>query len=339
MGLLLDNRIKGKKIHEVKARKHITLMMIPDPTKSAKVVKIPKLPILICCIILVGFVIGGAGYVIKLTQQVGSTSATMTDKDILIAELESTTKEHYEKLQQLQTLATDLDGKVKELETYKQEMSTKISSTDSAPAPQQSETIVVEAAETMKTFAPGTEPSLIQGTNQPIESFDEELEKVSTSLKNNLDVANENISEYQQLNSRLDEILPAWEARPTGSPVANIVINDNYGWRTDPINGRTEFHTGIDLKAKYVPIYATSKGKVLTAGYESGYGYTVLIDHGYGYKTLYAHNSKHLVEVGDTVAEGEQIAVSGSSGRVTGPHLHYEVIYNGETKDPINYIF
>ncbi|PKM93188.1 MAG: hypothetical protein CVU84_17010 [Firmicutes bacterium HGW-Firmicutes-1] len=345
MGLLLDVKSKSKKIHEVKARKHITLMMIPDPTKSAKVVKIPKLPIFICCIVLIAFVIGGAGYVLHLRQQVVvsnlhalSTSTSINDKDTLIAKLESANNEHYKQLQQLRILATDLDGKVKELETYKQEMNSKLNSTDSAPIPQQKE-FILDAAKTMNAFAQSAEPETNQIDNQIIRTFEVEVDRLSTSLESTLSMTTVSIGDYRQLNTKLDALIPAWEACPMGSPLASIVINDKYGWRSDPINGRTEFHTGIDLKAKCSPVYATGNGKVVTSEYESGYGYTVVIDHGYGYKTLYAHNSELLVEVGDAVLKGAQVAVSGSSGRVTGAHLHYEVLYNGETMDPINYIF
>ncbi len=346
MGLLLDERRKSKKIHEIKARKHITLMLIPDPTKSAKVIKIPKLPILICCIVITALVISGAGYVIDLRQQVIasrlnviSNTASINVKESLIVELERKNKDHYAKLQQLETLALDLDGKVKELETYKQEMNSKLSSTDSAPRPQQSEEAVVKEATTMETFTPGMNPEVKKVSNQPTKTFDTELNKISTSLEATLNTANDSIEDYQLLNKKVDILIPAWEARPTGSPLKSTVVNDSYGWRSDPINGKTEFHSGIDLKAKNESVYSTGKGKVITAEYESGYGYTIVIDHGYGYKTLYAHNAQLLVEVGDTVSKGEKIAISGASGRVTGAHLHYEVILNGETKDPINYIY
>ena len=106
-------------------------------------------------------------------------------------------------------------------------------------------------------------------------------------------------------------------------------------------NVRT-FHKGMDFSCdKKTPIYATADGVVESAKWMSGYGYTVIIDHGYGYKTLYAHllDKKFLVKKGQKVVRGEQIALSGNSGKSTGPHLHYEVIVKGNHVNPINYYF
>jgi murein DD-endopeptidase MepM/ murein hydrolase activator NlpD len=92
---------------------------------------------------------------------------------------------------------------------------------------------------------------------------------------------------------------------------------------------------------KKTPVYATADGVVESAKWQRGYGYTVVIDHGYGYKTLYAHllDRKFLVKPGQKVVRGEQIALSGNSGKSTGPHLHYEVIVKGQHVNPVNYYF
>lgn len=92
---------------------------------------------------------------------------------------------------------------------------------------------------------------------------------------------------------------------------------------------------------KRTPVYATADGVVESAKWMSGYGFTVVIDHGYGYKTLYAHllDGKFLVKPKQKVVRGEQIALSGNSGKSTGPHLHYEVLSKGRNVNPINYYF
>ena len=112
-----------------------------------------------------------------------------------------------------------------------------------------------------------------------------------------------------------------------------------FGGRNHPILGRYISHEGIDLGANTgTKVYATGNGTViLDRGQGTGYGLQVLVDHGYGYKTRYAHLSKILVAVGQTVKRGEVIGEVGSTGRSTGPHLHYEVIYRGNHVDPINY--
>jgi murein DD-endopeptidase MepM/ murein hydrolase activator NlpD len=125
---------------------------------------------------------------------------------------------------------------------------------------------------------------------------------------------------------------------PNGWPVRGT-ISSYFGARRSPFGRRTEFHEGIDIAAPSgTAVKATGAGTVTFAGWYSGYGYMLVIDHGYGYQTAYAHNSKLNVSVGQTVVRGDTIAYVGSSGRSTGPHLHYEVRYLGVKKDPGKYL-
>lgn len=116
-------------------------------------------------------------------------------------------------------------------------------------------------------------------------------------------------------------------------------VTDGYGYRKDPFTGRTKFHDGIDIGADYgASIVAAAAGKVILSERTSGYGLTVKIDHGRGLVTLYGHASKLLAKVGQTVKKGDVIAKIGSSGRSTGPHLHFEILLYGSTVDPIQYL-
>lgn len=113
-----------------------------------------------------------------------------------------------------------------------------------------------------------------------------------------------------------------------------------YGSRLDPVYGTTKFHEGMDFAAPIgTPIYATGKGTVTNAGWESGYGNTVEIDHGYGYMTRYAHMSKITARPGQKVERGDKIGEIGNTGKSTGPHLHYEVRLKGVPQNPVNYYF
>jgi len=126
---------------------------------------------------------------------------------------------------------------------------------------------------------------------------------------------------------------------PSGSPVKNGWVSSGYGKRTDPFTGKKEFHEGIDLAGKEGSrVLSSGDGIVSWAGERSGYGNLVEITHGNGYVTRYGHNKKLLVAVGDIVKKGQQIAVLGSTGRSTGPHVHFEVVHNGQQVNPSKFI-
>lgn len=113
-----------------------------------------------------------------------------------------------------------------------------------------------------------------------------------------------------------------------------------YGYRVDPIYGKSKFHEGMDFSAaKGTPVYATGDGTVKTAGWNSGYGNAIDIEHGYDYLTRYAHLSKIYVKPGQQIKRGDLIGLVGSTGKSTGPHLHYEVRYKGTPQNPVHYYF
>ena len=117
------------------------------------------------------------------------------------------------------------------------------------------------------------------------------------------------------------------------------VVTSEFGYRNDPFTGETRGHTGMDLAVPTgTPIRAALPGTVTVSQYNSSYGYYVIIDHGNGLSTLYGHNSRLLAQVGQTVEAGDIISLSGSTGRSTGPHLHFEVRVNGERTNPRYYL-
>ena len=122
---------------------------------------------------------------------------------------------------------------------------------------------------------------------------------------------------------------------PTLPPVENINYTSNFGYRIDPFNGHSTFHEGVDFAAESgTPINAAASGKVIYADVHPAYGKCVEIDHGNGLVTRYAHGSELLVKEGDLVVRGQRIARVGSTGRSTGPHLHFEVRLNGVAQNP-----
>jgi murein DD-endopeptidase MepM/ murein hydrolase activator NlpD len=116
-------------------------------------------------------------------------------------------------------------------------------------------------------------------------------------------------------------------------------LTSKFGFRKSPFTGLREKHQGWDIAARSgSPVRATADGEVVVEGREYGYGNMIEINHGYGVMTRYGHNSKHLVKVGDRVKRGQVISLVGSTGRSTGPHLHYEVLLHDVPVSPKNYI-
>ncbi|WP_165187310.1 peptidoglycan DD-metalloendopeptidase family protein [Caulobacter soli] len=140
------------------------------------------------------------------------------------------------------------------------------------------------------------------------------------------------MSDMRQL-SAASQKLPFY--RPTNNPA----LSSSYGVRFDPFTHRPAFHSGLDFPgAFYTPIMATAPGVISFVGVRSGYGNVVEIDHGNGFKTRYAHLQASSVRVGQRVAIGQRIAAMGSTGRSTGPHLHYEVWVNGRAQNPNRFL-
>ncbi len=129
------------------------------------------------------------------------------------------------------------------------------------------------------------------------------------------------------------------ELKPSGWPIENGYISSMYGWRADPFNGRRALHSGIDFAGRAgSDVLAVASGIVTEAGPRAGYGLMVEINHGNGYVTRYGHSQRVFARLGQKVEKGQKIASMGSSGRSTGPHVHFEVLLNGYVVNPAQYI-
>ncbi|WP_419520014.1 murein hydrolase activator EnvC family protein [Megasphaera massiliensis] len=201
-----------------------------------------------------------------------------------------------------------------------------------------------------------------------IESRRKEQQAILYQAQNDKAVAEQAYNEYQQSSQAIAEMLrqraadraaqaaaAAAQASSGGGggsdyyqPVSgsgamiwpvNGVVTSPYGYRTYPIFGTTIYHSGIDIGVDYgTPVHAADGGVVVEAGWISGYGYAVIIDHGNGLSTLYGHNQELAVSEGQSVSQGQVIAYAGSTGNSTGPHVHFEVRANGDPVDPSAYL-
>lgn len=153
-------------------------------------------------------------------------------------------------------------------------------------------------------------------------------------------IQSKSFDEVVELCRQHDKML---ECIPAIQPVANKNLKQTasgYGMRIDPIYKTVKFHAGMDFSANIgTPVYVTGNGTVRQAGWDGLYGNCIIVDHGFGYVTRYAHLNKIKVRVGQKVVRGEVIGEVGSTGKSTGPHLHYEVHVKGEIVNPVNYYF
>jgi murein DD-endopeptidase MepM/ murein hydrolase activator NlpD len=129
------------------------------------------------------------------------------------------------------------------------------------------------------------------------------------------------------------------EVFPEGRPIKRGWISSYYGMRTNPFTGKLQLHKGMDFAGKSGShVLAVAGGVVTWSSKRYGYGNLVEINHGNGFVTRYGHNKENLVQVGDTVNKGQEIALMGSTGRSTGPHVHFEVLQNGRQINPQRFV-
>lgn len=164
-----------------------------------------------------------------------------------------------------------------------------------------------------------------QGLVAQLQGIDEQLLSRSRQLA---------VLETMLLNRKVGE-----QTTPGGHPVKGGWISSHFGSRTDPFTGKQARHKGVDIAARMgAEIHAVASGVVTYSGNRYGYGIMVEIDHGDGYITRYAHNSENHVAVGEEVQKGDVIALMGSTGRATGPNLHFEVLKDGKLLNPVGFI-
>jgi murein DD-endopeptidase MepM/ murein hydrolase activator NlpD len=229
---------------------------------------------------------------------------------------ESQLDSYESQLQYYDEKARELEERINELNATKEEIYNMLSSNSDKP---------------ISSFAPD---SAMGGPH--IEDTDATLDSIYAVLEERLDAES---TEYASLAKEAEGVRQFLNAKPSIWPVYGT-ITSTVGSRANPFGGSgSESHSGLDIA---VPtgtyVRATGNGTVKFSGWQSGYGNLVIISHGYGYETYYGHNSKLLLHVGDKVSRGDYIALSGSTGRSTGPHVHYEIRLNGAIKNPLNYL-
>ena len=172
------------------------------------------------------------------------------------------------------------------------------------------------------------EPTRVSG----FDDMNQLMERMQNLSDRNADVFT--LIESRLFEKRLQDLMI-----PSSAPVANVAVGSGFGFRSDPFTGRPTLHTGLDFPSDTgTAILAAAGGVVASAGPHPQYGLLVELDHGNGLITRYAHTSKMMVKQGDLIRRGQKIAEVGTTGRSTGPHLHFEVLVEGVQQDPAKFL-
>ncbi len=254
---------------------------------------------------------------------------------------------NFSKDEATQALDDELSLQKEELVRIKQNALTQIETLTIRMASLQAKLIRLDALGERLTSVAGLDDGEFNFTDDPPVGGPEVLTEYpmqTPDFLQELDALTKQIENRQQqlelLNSIMTERESQEEFAVSGRPVLKGYVSSGFGRRIDPFTGKLAFHEGVDFSTGRtgVDVFAVAAGVVNYAGAREGFGTMVQIDHGNGYETLYAHDKSLLVKVGDVVKKGQLIALSGSSGRSSGPHVHFEVHKNGRVIDPASYI-
>ncbi|MDP4094395.1 MAG: M23 family metallopeptidase [Bacillota bacterium] len=299
-----------------KQKKYLSVAIIPHSLDKIKVLKFKALYskiIAVCVLICIIFISAGFFTYSALKE---NTDLKKNEDSLLnlSSEQKKLLEDKAQEIKQLQDIEKSYDKKIEDFTNKYNDMAQKY---------------LTSRGDAIRSGKPtSNSASIFINDAKELKNILTDLEQLNISRGIN----EANLTDTQK---KLDEYL---DSMPTTWPTSGR-ISSPFGGRPDPFNDSSRFHTGLDIAAPVGRnIVAAGSGTVITAGRTSVYGNTVIIDHGHGITTKYGHTSKILVKKGQKVKKGDIIARVGSTGRSTGPHLHFEVSINGTPVDPLKYL-
>ncbi len=317
---------------------HLTLILLSDWADTRYTLRIPKVLLLVLAAIVVAGSMAGVALSLRYTHNEARAryASQLTHK-----------LEHQE--QMLDDLERQVDQMEAELNRLA-ELDRQVRATLEADFSEEYQSIILDGSENLaqqeQVAAKGLQsgPESV-GTSSGVDSAEDgsgtsaRIAQQEARLNRMLAEGQIRVDSYRDLRSLLGGRISEDETVPHIWPVKGGYVTSNYGYRVSPVTGRWKFHRGLDLGApEGTPIVATGAGVVTFVGRRAYYGKVVEIRHTDSITTLYAHASDVLVEVGEHVSAGELIALVGSTGRATGPHIHYEVRQDGQPINPWGYL-
>ena len=332
-------------------RKRFTFVLISDANSSVKRFKLSEISLWFIAALIFSLILTSVSlYYIQVKNSTLShslQSQLQHERDQMIHAVsgkDQTIEELQNQVLNLSQQAQDVKAKMDEIKKLEDEVKS-ITNTSSMKSKSSKDAKNIATANaglndtsnrknTVRTLAVG-------GPDIPVTN--EEVTQLADSTSTDFSALEDEIAQLQDnLSQAKDSILQKqhlWAITPNIWPVNARDITSGFGVRTDPFTRRINFHDGVDIGASYgTAIYATADGVVISAGYSGSRGNNVVIDHSRGIRTEYMHMSAILVERGEKVKKGQKIGLVGSTGRSTGPHLHYGVIKFGSIVNPMPYL-
>jgi murein DD-endopeptidase MepM/ murein hydrolase activator NlpD len=307
-----------------------TVLLIPHSARPMSTVRLSSRMLQICCVVIVIALMSLTVFAARYTQLVAHLHE--------LQDLRTLTSAQEEQLRALTATTNDLTARLNQLAALDSDLRAMLK-LEAIPDPTGGVSLAtVDRSVTMATGPSSQQPQAVQ----QIALDGAGLLADTGLLAGTLDVLQlemeQRLVSLQELQVAAAEHVAYQAARPSIWPTQGVVTS-RYGYRSSPTGDYREFHPAIDISAPLgTPVVATGDAVVALTGWQSNLGNTVILDHGYNFRTVYGHVAKVAVSVGDRVKRGQVIAYVGSTGRSTGPHVHYEVHLHGKDVNPAPYL-
>jgi murein DD-endopeptidase MepM/ murein hydrolase activator NlpD len=272
-----------------------------------------------------------AGVALALLGVAAFYGSTLWHAEARVGELRSQTVDQRERLKKIDAQAAELDTELHTLQQQNEQIRKMIGSDGDKPAQVKPQAPAAGSKDARSSMLPDTDAfAAVEARIDLLRADSRRIRSDGNSIRN--------LALHVLNMRRLEDLARArvLAAIPSISPTGDLDISSPFGWRVNPW---PEFHQGVDLAADDgAPIRAAAAGTVVAAGYDGGYGNKVDIDHGNGYHTYYAHLSRIDVQPGQYVMKAEHVGLAGATGDATGPHLHYQIMLDGQPIDPAPYL-
>lgn len=308
-----------------KKPKTLSILIIPH-SKEVRQLNISNWIPKLSAILLVFILLGTGFFIFHLYSSYNLLKEEYSEKINLLSSLEEVNQKQKQEIETLRAMSAEVEEKLKTIDSLQEVVRSLVGLEKSSEN--------TDVYEDQSSSVLPSRGGLSLKKNSFVDSYENDIMKIK-ELSLLLDKSSE------ELNSLIEDVevkLKYLDAKPNLMPTTGK-ITSGFGYRKNPFGRGKEFHNGIDIANNIgTKIKAAGSGIVTFAGYNSSYGRYIIISHGYGYQSVYGHNKKILVKVGDIVEKGQIISEMGSSGRSTGPHLHFEVRLNGNPVDPLTVI-